>query len=101
MTEKTETIEELRIDYSQSGLEMAHSNFVRVVSSDDGFLLIFGQIHPDRENEILCVKQIFMPPTVVGQFLNIMLSHVTKLEERTGRKITPDELNLIIEKEES
>jgi hypothetical protein len=93
----TEEKKEPRIDYSQSGQEIAHADFVRLVSSPTGFLFIFAQNHPDRKDEVLCIKQMTIPPLVAGQVLAILTDQVSKWEKLNKQKITPDELTLEVE----
>ena len=78
-----------RINRSVSGEEVAFADYVRITGSNTGILLIFAQSHPDREDEVLCIKEIFLPPAVAGQVLPILAVAVKKLEEVIGQKVSP------------
>lgn len=85
----TEEKKEPRINRSLSGEEVAHADYVRIAMASTGILLIFGQGHPDKKDEVLCIKEIFLPPMVAGQLLPILAGAIKGWEQLTGQKASP------------
>jgi len=76
------------IDYSLTRNEIKFSDRVRLQTNKNGFLLTFGQIHPDKE-EVLCVSEVHLSPEVGGSLASMFLAHIVRYEKKYNIKITP------------
>lgn len=82
-----------KIDYSFTKKEIKFSDFVRVISKKDAFLLTFAQRHPESDG-VTCVAEIVLPPEIAAKVGTLIFKHIIQYEEQHQVKISPKGLKI-------